>query len=154
MAVEQSSVIPIILACSSILFGLVAVIWQIYNKASATRASDMKALNDKIDTEAKSLSEKIDTNTGHCVNKQLNLEMQIGQVRSMVIDHKLEAITRQDAHSLFEEKIKPIKESLDDLKSNQKEVAKENNLKFDTVLKALSRIEGIMSTSTRRRDDE
>ena len=114
----------------------------------------MKTLNDKIDSEAKSLSEKIDTNTGHCVNKQLNLEMQIGQVRSMVIDHKLEAITRQDAHSLFEEKIKPIKESLDDLKSNQKEVAKENNLKFDTVLKALSRIEGIMSTSTRRRDDE
>ena len=148
------SVTSVIATCTSVLSFLTFLVWQIYSKASATRASDMKALNDKIDTEAKSLSEKIDTNTGHCVNKQLNLEMQIGQVRSMVIDHKLEAITRQDAHSLFEEKIKPIKESLDDLKSNQKEVAKENNLKFDTVLKALSRIEGIMSTSTRRRDDE
>ena len=148
------SVTSVIATCTSVLSFLTFLVWQIYSKASATRASDMKTLNDKIDAEAKSLSEKIDTNTGHCVNKQLNLEMQIGQVRSMVIDHKLEAITRQDAHSLFEEKIKPIKESLDDLKSNQKEVAKENNLKFDTVLKALSRIEGIMSTSTRRRDDE
>ena len=148
------SVTSVIATCTSVLSFLTFLVWQIYSKASATRASDMKTLNDQIDSEAKSLSEKIDTNTGHCVNKQLNLEMQIGQVRSMVIDHKLEAITRQDAHSLFEEKIKPIKESLDDLKSNQKEVAKENNLKFDTVLKALSRIEGIMSTSTRRRDDE
>ena len=50
-----------------------------------------------------------------------------------------------------EEKIKPVKESLDELKANQKEVAK---TKFDTVLKTLSRIEGIMAAGSRRRDDD
>jgi hypothetical protein len=80
--------------------------------------------------------------------------MQIDQVKTMVVDHKLEAITRADAHSLFEEKIKPVKESLDELKVNQKEVARENNLKFDTVLKTLSRIEGCLEAQKRRRDDE
>lgn len=143
MAVEQTTVIPVILACSSIVFGLVAVIWQIYNKASTTREADIKSLN-----------EKIEANTAHCINKQRDLQMQIDQVKTMVVDHKMEAITRTDAHSLFEEKIKPVKESLDELKSNQKEVARENNLKFDTVLKTLSRIEGIMAAGSRRRDDD
>lgn len=150
----EVSINQIIGTCTSIVSFLTFIIWHIYSKASATRAADLKSINEKIEAEAKSLNDKIDSNTGHCVNKQLNLEMQIGQVRTMVTDHKMEAITRQDAHNLFEEKIKPVKESLDELKLNQKEVAKENNLKFDTVLKTLSRIEGIMAAGSRRRDDD
>lgn len=143
MAIEQTSVLPIIMACTTIFFGLTAIIWNIYNKAVTSWAADMKAVN-----------EKIEANTAHCINKQRDLQMQIDQVKTMVVDHKLEAITRADAHSLFEEKIKPVKESLDELKINQKEVARENNLKFDTVLKTLSRIEGIMAAGSRRRDDD
>lgn len=143
MAIEQTSIVPIIMACTTIFFGLTAIIWNIYNKAVTSWAADIKAVN-----------EKIEGNTAHCINKQRDLQMQIDQVKTMVVDHKLEAITRADAHSLFEEKIKPVKESLDELKVNQKEVARENNLKFDTVLKTLSRIEGIMAAGSRRRDDD
>jgi septal ring factor EnvC (AmiA/AmiB activator) len=143
MAIEQTSIVPIIMACTTIFFGLTAIIWNIYNKAVTSWAADIKAVN-----------EEIEGNTAHCINKQRDLQMQIDQVKTMVVDHKLEAITRADAHSLFEEKIKPVKESLDELKVNQKEVARENNLKFDTVLKTLSRIEGCLEAQKRRRDDE
>lgn len=143
MAIEQTSVVPVIIVCTTIFFGLTAIIWNIYREAKTTWAADMKSTN-----------EKIEANTAHCINKQRDLQMQIDQVKTMVVDHKLEAITRADAHSLFEEKIKPVKESLDELKANQKEVARENNLKFDTVLKTLSRIEGIMAAGSRRRDDD
>ena len=81
---------------------------------------NLKSINEKIEAEAKSLNDKIDSNTGHCVNKQLNLEMQIGQVRTMVTDHKMEAITRQDAHNLFEERLSQLKKVLMNLKRIRK----------------------------------
>lgn len=139
MAAESTTILPVIVASTTIFFGLIAIIWNIYNKASTSQAADMKAINDKIEA-----------NTANCINKQRDLQMQIDQTKALLVDHKVEAISRQDANNLFEEKIRPIKESIDKVERGMEKMED----KFDIMLKALSRIEGCLDAQKRRHDDE
>lgn len=133
----------IISACTGVLSLLTFIVWHVYNKASTTQKEDIKAIH-----------EKIDSNTAHCINKQRDLQMQIDQTRSEVVNHKLEAISRQDANSLFEEKIRPVKESIDKVEKAMEKGMDKMDDKFEIMLKALSRIEGCLDAQKRRRDDE
>lgn len=142
MAIEQASILPIVTACATVFFGLSAIVWNIFSKASATRQDDLKVIHTKIET-----------SVSQCINKQRDLQMQIDQTKSEIVNHKLEAISRQDAHNLFEEKIRPVKESIDKLeKATEKGLDKMDD-KFEIMLKALSRIEGCLDAQKRRRDD-
>lgn len=139
MAIEQTSVIPILTACATVFFGITAIVWNIFSKASATRQDDLKVIHSKIEAAV-----------SQCVNKQRDLQMQIDQTKVMLVDHKVEAISRQDANNLFEEKIRPVRESIDKVERGLEKMED----KFDIMLKALSRIEGCLEAQKRRRDDE
>src|SRR5574343_657039 len=102
MAIEQTSVIPILTACATVFFGITAIVWNIFSKASATRQDDLKVIHSKIEAAV-----------SQCINKQRDLQMQIDQTKAMLVDHKVEAISRQDANNLFEEKIRPVRETID-----------------------------------------
>lgn len=160
MAVDHQSILPIITACATLFFGLAAIVWNIYNKASMTQAADVKALHDKITAEVKVLNEKIDSNTAHCVNKQRDIQMiseqnkeSIQLVRSelsqAIMDHKVETINRQDANSLMEEKIKPIRDSVEEIKND----TRATNAVLSKVLQSLGRIEGSMGIQSKRSED-
>jgi septal ring factor EnvC (AmiA/AmiB activator) len=139
MAIEQTSVIPILTACATVFFGITAIVWNIFSKASATRQDDLKVIHSKIEAAV-----------SQCINKQRDLQMQIDQTKAMLVDHKVEAISRQDANNLFEEKIRPVRESIDKVERGLEKMED----KFDIMLKALSRIEGCLEAQKRRRDDE
>lgn len=139
MAIEQTSVIPILTACATVFFGITAIVWNIFSKASATRQDDLKVIHSKIEAAV-----------SQCINKQRDLQMQIDQTKAMLVDHKVEAISRQDANNLFEEKIRPVRESIDKVERGLEKMED----KFDIMLKALSRIEGCLESQKRRRDDE
>ncbi len=139
MAIEQTSVIPILTACATVFFGITAIVWNIFSKASATRQDDLKVIHSKIEAAA-----------SQCINKQRDLQMQIDQTKAMLVDHKVEAISRHDANNLFEEKIRPVRESIDKVERGLEKMED----KFDIMLKALSRIEGCLEAQKRRRDDE
>jgi septal ring factor EnvC (AmiA/AmiB activator) len=139
MAIEQTSVIPILTACATVFFGITAIVWNIFSKASATRQDDLKVIHSKIEAAV-----------SQCINKQRDLQMQIDQTKAMLVDHKVEAISRQDANNLFEEKIRPVRESIDKVERGLEKMED----KFDIMLKALSRIEGCVEAQKRRRDDE
>lgn len=139
MAIEQTSVIPILTACATVFFGITAIVWNIFSKASATRQDDLKVIHSKIEAAV-----------SQCINKQRDLQMQIDQTKAMLVDHKVEAISRHDANNLFEEKIRPVRESIDKVERGLEKMED----KFDIMLKALSRIEGCLEAQKRRRDDE
>lgn len=139
MAIEQTSVIPILTACATVFFGITAIVWNIFSKASATRQDDLKVIHSKIEAAV-----------AQCINKQRDLQMQIDQTKAMLVDHKVEAISRHDANNLFEEKIRPVRESIDKVERGLEKMED----KFDIMLKALSRIEGCLEAQKRRRDDE
>jgi septal ring factor EnvC (AmiA/AmiB activator) len=139
MAIEQTSILPIVLGCATIFFGISTIVWNIFSKASATRQDDLKVIHSKIEAAV-----------SQCINKQRDLQMQIDQTKAMLVDHKVEAISRQDANNLFEEKIRPVRESIDKVERGLEKMED----KFDIMLKALSRIEGCVEAQKRRRDDE
>mgnify|MGYP006370891893 CR=1 FL=1 len=139
MAIEQTSILPIVTACATVFFGIAAIIWNIYSKASASRNEDLKVIHTKIEAAV-----------GQCIKKQGELQMQIDQTKAMLVDHKIDTISRQDANNLFEEKNRPVKESIDKVEKGMEKMED----KFDIMLKALSRIEGCLDAQKRRRDDE
>ena len=147
------------------VLGLVNIVfWQIYTKASASRQRDSQQLNDKINDEVKKLNEKINLSVASSSERHRDMQSEIdinkdamfstrAELLKTIMEHKVEAVTRSDTNLIIEEKIKPLRDSIEDIRTGQREVAKENNLKFDTVIKALSRIEGIMEAQRKRRDD-
>ena len=147
------------------VLGLVNVVfWQIYTKASASRQRDSQQLSDKINDEVKKLNEKINLSVASSSERHRDMQSEIdinkdamfstrAELLKTIMEHKVEAVTRSDTNLIIEEKIKPLRDSIEDIRTGQREVAKENNLKFDTVIKALSRIEGIMEAQRKRRDD-
>lgn len=147
------------------VLGLVNVIfWQIYTKASTSRQRDSQQLTEKINDEVKKLNEKINLSVASSSERHRDMQSEIdinkdamfstrAELLKTIMEHKVEAVTRSDTNLIIEEKIKPLRDSIEDIRTGQREVAKENNLKFDTVIKALSRIEGIMEAQRKRRDD-
>lgn len=145
----DTAVISLIGVAISFVFGALAVVWNIYSKASTTQKEDYSKLN-----------EKIDNNTAHCVNKQRDLQMNIDQNRDMILqvraelsqafmEHKVDTINRHDANLLMEEKIKPIRESVEEIKS----VQRDTTTAISKVLQSLARIEGSMGISGKRSED-
>ena len=136
------------------VIGLLNIIfWQIYTKASASRQRDSQQLNEKINLSVASSSERHrDMQSEIDINKDAMFSTR-AELLKTIMEHKVEAVTRSDTNLIIEEKIKPLRDSIEDIRTGQREVAKENNLKFDTVIKALSRIEGIMEAQRKRRDD-
>lgn len=147
------------------VLGLVNIVfWQIYTKASTSRQRDSQQLSDKINDEVKKLNEKINLSVASSSERHRDMQSEIdinkdamfstrAELLKTIMEHKVEAVTRSDTNLIIEEKIKPLRDSIEDIRTGQREVAKENNLKFDTVIKALSRIEGIMEAQRKRRDD-
>lgn len=147
------------------VLGLVNVVfWQIYTKASTSRQRDSQQLTEKINDEVKKLNEKINLSVASSSERHRDMQSEIdinkdamfstrAELLKTIMEHKVEAVTRSDTNLIIEEKIKPLRDSIEDIRTGQREVAKENNLKFDTVIKALSRIEGIMEAQRKRRDD-
>lgn len=146
--IEQAT-ITLLGVATTFTFGAVGVMWSIYNKASTTQKDDYAKLN-----------EKIDNNTAHCVNKQRDLQMNIDQNRDMILqvraelsqafmEHKVDTINRQDANLLMEEKIKPIRESVEEIKAVQRDAT----TAISKVLQSLARIEGSMGIAGKRSED-
>lgn len=147
------------------VLGLVNIVfWQIYTKASTSRQRDSQQLSDKINDEVKKLNEKINLSVASSSERHRDMQSEIdinkdamfstrAELLKTIMEHKVEAVTRSDTNLIIEEKIKPLRDSNEEIRTGQREVAKENNLKFDTVIKALSRIEGIMEAQRKRRDD-
>lgn len=140
------------------------VVWQVYVKASASRQQDVSSLSEKINEEVKKLNEKINISVAACAERHRDMQSEIdinkdamfstrAELLKTIMEHKVEAVTRSDTNLIIEEKIKPLRDSIEDIRNDQRAVAKENNQKFDTVIKALSRIEGIMEAQRKRRDD-
>ena len=147
------------------VIGLLNIIfWQIYTKASASRQRDSQQLTDKINDEVKKLNEKINISVASCAERHRDMQSEIdinkdalvtarAELLKTIMEHKVDAVTHATANLIIEEKVKPLRESIEDIRTDQRVVARENNLKFDTVIKALSRIEGIMEAQRKRRDD-
>lgn len=140
---ETSSIIPVISVIAVIFFGVVGVIWNVYTKASASKES---ALNQ--------IHEKIDSRVAVCNSVHQNLQGQIDQVKTMMLDHKMETINRTEANSLIEEKIRPIKESLDKVEKCTNKL----DDKLSELIESIATIKGfIMSqhnnSQNKRKDD-
>jgi gas vesicle protein len=147
------------------VFGLLNIIvWQVYIKASASRQQDVSNISEKINEEVKKLNEKINLSVATCAERHRDMQSEIdinkdamfstrAELLKTIMEHRVEAVTRSDTNLIIEEKIKPLRDSIEDIRNDQRAVAKENNQKFDTVIKALSRIEGIMEAQRKRRDD-
>jgi hypothetical protein len=143
--VTDNSIIAIVGIGVTFVFGALTVIWNIYSKASATNAK---------------LDEKINTNTSACSNKQRELQRDIDHNREMIsqaraelfqalMEHKVDTINRQDVNLLMEEKIKPIRDSVEEMKFAQRDT----HVTLSKVLQSLARIEGSMGISAKRSED-
>lgn len=161
---EPISVSAVISTCTGILSVLAYIVWNVYTRASTTRQQDVQHMTDKINDEVRKLNEKINLSVATCAERHRDMQSEIdinkdamfstrAELLKTIMEHKVEAVTRSDTNVIIEEKIKPLRESIEDIRKEQREVAKENNQKFDTVIKALSRIEGIMEAQRKRRDD-
>lgn len=155
MTPEPSSVLPIISVCAVIFFGIAGLLWHIYSKNSTTRENDLKSIYDKMEN-----------NTTQCISKyhelKAHFQSQVDQTRNMIIDHKLEAINRQDANILMEEKLQPIRVSIqkqevatdklaDKFDIGMDKLETKFDAKFDATLHSLSEIKGCLEN--RRRGD-
>ena len=153
--IEQSSIIPIVSVCTAILVALTGFIWNVYSKASNTRTNDLKSIYDRIEG-----------NTTQCISKyhelKAHFQLQVDQTRNMIIDHKLEAINRQDANTLMEEKLRPIRDSIhkqevatdklaDKFDAGMEKLENRFDAKFEATLQSLSEIKGCLES--RRRSD-
>jgi len=147
--VTDNSIIALFGVGITFVFGALTVIWNIYNKASSIQKEDYAKLD-----------EKINSNTSHCVNKQRDLQMNIDQNREAIaqvraevfqalMEHKVDTINRQDVNLLMEEKIKPIRDSVEEMKFAQRDT----HTTLSKVLQSLARIEGSMGISAKRSED-
>jgi hypothetical protein len=147
--VTDNSIITLFGVGITFVFGALTVIWNIYSKASSTQKEDYTKLD-----------EKININTAHCVNKQRDLQMNIDQNREAIaqvraevfqalMEHKVDTINRQDVNLLMEEKIKPIRDSVEEMKFAQRDT----HTTLSKVLQSLARIEGSMGISAKRSED-
>ncbi len=145
----DNSIIALFGVGITFVFGALTVIWNIYSKASSTQKEDYAKLD-----------EKINSNTSHCVNKQRDLQMNIDQNREAIaqvraevfqalMEHKVDTINRQDVNLLMEEKIKPIRDSVEEMKFAQRDT----HTTLSKVLQSLARIEGSMGISAKRSED-
>ena len=152
----DANTVAIITACVGIAGLVLTVSWNIYNKTTNTHKEDLARLQNKHREDVDKLNEKIDTNTAHCVNKQRDLQMNIDQLEKDHVNHKLDSVSRRDVNLLMDEKIKPLKDSIDDMKSDQKDIRHDQKLTNELVSKviaSLARIEGSLSIPTRRSED-